>query len=113
MLAYQQALMKSSFRMGFSFGLTSSVITTLVLIVGLHAGTHSRAAVLGGIHGVNLTPLKDLLAALETAGVQIWICGACAVATQIGATDLVTGASIKGMQDYIKAVAEREKSIAF
>jgi hypothetical protein len=41
--------MKSSFRMGLSFGLTSGVITTLGLIVGLHAGTHSRAAVLGGI----------------------------------------------------------------
>ena len=27
--------------------------------------------------------------------------------------DLVAGASIKGMPDYIKAVAEREKSIAF
>jgi vacuolar iron transporter family protein len=35
--------------MGLSFGLTSGVITTLGLIVGLHAGTHSRAAVLGGI----------------------------------------------------------------
>lgn len=32
-----------------SFGLTSGVITTLGLMVGLHAGTHSRAAVLGGI----------------------------------------------------------------
>ncbi len=29
--------------------MTSGVITTLGLIVGLHAGTHSRAAVLGGI----------------------------------------------------------------
>jgi hypothetical protein len=37
--------MKSSFGMGLSFGLTSGVITTLGLIVGLHAGTHSRAAV--------------------------------------------------------------------
>jgi uncharacterized protein involved in oxidation of intracellular sulfur len=35
------------------------------------------------------------------------------VARQIGAGDLVAGATIKGMPDYIKAVAEREKSIAF
>lgn len=41
--------MKSSFKTGLSFGLTSGVITTLGLMVGLHAGTHSRAIVLGGI----------------------------------------------------------------
>lgn len=34
---------------GFSFGLTSAIITTLGLMVGLEAGTNSRAAVLGGI----------------------------------------------------------------
>jgi len=35
--------------MGFSFGLTSGIITTLGLMVGLHAGTHSKLVVLGGI----------------------------------------------------------------
>jgi len=35
------------------------------------------------------------------------------VARQIGGGDLVAGASIKGMPDYIKAVAEKEKNIAF
>jgi len=40
---------KESLRTGISFGLTSAVITTLGLMVGLHAGTHSRLAVLGGI----------------------------------------------------------------
>lgn len=34
---------------GFSFGLTSGVITTLGLLVGLEAGTGSRTAVLAGI----------------------------------------------------------------
>jgi len=41
--------MKTSLRKGFSFGLASSMITTLGLIVGLHAGTHSRTVVIGGI----------------------------------------------------------------
>jgi VIT1/CCC1 family predicted Fe2+/Mn2+ transporter len=41
--------MKDSWKTGISFGLTSGVITTLGLMVGLHAGTHSRAAVFGGI----------------------------------------------------------------
>ncbi len=41
--------MRESFRVGFTFGLTSAVITTLGLMVGLYSGTHSRVAVLSGI----------------------------------------------------------------
>ncbi len=41
--------MNHSLEVGFSFGLTSGIITTLGLIVGLHSGTHSQLAVLGGI----------------------------------------------------------------
>ena len=41
--------MKNSLRTGVSFGLTSAVITTLGLMVGLHSGTQSRIVVLAGI----------------------------------------------------------------
>lgn len=41
--------MKLSVKKGFSFGLTSGIITTLGLIVGLDAGTHSFKVVFGGI----------------------------------------------------------------
>jgi len=41
--------MKDSLRTGISFGLTSAVITTLGLMVGLHSGTHSKIVVLAGI----------------------------------------------------------------
>ena len=41
--------MKISWKTGISFGLTSGVITTLGLMVGLHSGSHSRAIVIGGI----------------------------------------------------------------
>jgi len=41
--------MKISIRKGFGFGLTSGVITTLGLLVGLNFGTHSKKIVLGGI----------------------------------------------------------------
>jgi len=41
--------MKVSLKTGFSFGLTSGIITTLGLMVGLHSGTHERLAVIGGI----------------------------------------------------------------
>lgn len=41
--------MKDSLRTGITFGLTSAVITTLGLIVGLHSGTHSKIVILGGV----------------------------------------------------------------
>ncbi|MCP4366454.1 MAG: hypothetical protein GY800_14325 [Planctomycetes bacterium] len=41
--------MRLSIRKGFSFGLTSGVITTLGLIVGLHSSTHSALVIIGGI----------------------------------------------------------------
>jgi VIT1/CCC1 family predicted Fe2+/Mn2+ transporter len=41
--------MKTSLWKGISFGLTSAVITTLGLMVGLHSGTHSKMVVLAGI----------------------------------------------------------------
>ena len=41
--------MRLSLKIGFSFGLTSGVITTLGLMVGLHSGTNSKLAVMGGI----------------------------------------------------------------
>jgi len=41
--------MKDSLRTGISFGLTSAVITTLGLMVGLHSGTHCKMVVLSGI----------------------------------------------------------------
>jgi VIT1/CCC1 family predicted Fe2+/Mn2+ transporter len=41
--------MKHSIKTGFSFGVTSGIITTLGLMVGLHSSTHSRLVVIGGI----------------------------------------------------------------
>lgn len=41
--------MKHSLEVGFSFGFTSGVITTLGLMVGLTSGTSSKLAVIGGI----------------------------------------------------------------
>ena len=85
----------------------------VVLWLWNEAVTLGRKGVADFVTGVNLTPLKDLLASVHAANVPIWVCGACAVARQIGVGDLVAGATIKGMPEYIKAVTEREKSIAF
>lgn len=43
------AFIKDSFRTGVSFGLTSAIITTLGLMVGLYSSTNSKLVVLGGI----------------------------------------------------------------
>ncbi len=41
--------MNHSIKIGFSFGLTSGIITTLGLMMGLNSGTHLKLAVIGGI----------------------------------------------------------------
>lgn len=41
--------MKDSIKVGISFGLTSGIITTLGLLVGLYFTTQSKVAVIGGI----------------------------------------------------------------
>jgi len=41
--------MKISIRKGIGFGLTSGIITTLGLIIGLNSGTGSRLVIIGGI----------------------------------------------------------------
>ena len=41
--------MKISIRKGFSFGLTSGIITTLGLIAGLQSSTNSSTIIIGGI----------------------------------------------------------------
>ena len=41
--------MKHSLKVGVSFGLTSGIITTLGLMVGLTSGTNSKLVVIGGI----------------------------------------------------------------
>lgn len=41
--------MKHSLKVGFTFGTTSGIITTLGLLIGLHSGTHSKIIIIGGI----------------------------------------------------------------
>ncbi len=54
--------MREAIRTGVSFGLTSGVLTTLGLIVGLYAGTRSRLAVIGGIFTIAVADaLSDAL----------------------------------------------------
>ena len=41
--------MRHTLKTGISFGLTSGIITTLGLMVGLHSGTHSKPLIIGAV----------------------------------------------------------------
>ncbi len=81
-----------SVRVGISFGLTSGVITTLGLLVGLSAGTSSRIAVLGGIFTIAVADsLSDALGihvAEEAEGVhsqrEVWIATVATFGSKLG-----------------------------
>lgn len=72
--------MRSAVNAGIGFGLTSGVITTLGLLVGLYSGTRSTLAVVGGIVTIAVADgLSDALGihiAEESRGaraVNVWI----------------------------------------
>lgn len=85
----------------------------VVLWLWNEAVTLGRKGTADHVTGVNLPPLKEVLEAVQAAQIPIWVCGACAVARQILEMDLVSGATIKAMPDYIHALSEREKSVSF
>ncbi|MFZ1746451.1 MAG: hypothetical protein WBO24_20775 [Nitrospirales bacterium] len=51
------------------------------------------------------------LAFLSTA--PLCVCSAFATARQINEPDLEVGAVMKGMQNYVKAVAESDRNLSF
>ena len=54
--------MRHSIKIGLCFGVTSGIITTLGLMVGLHSSTNSQLAVLGGIIAIAIADaLSDAL----------------------------------------------------
>jgi len=85
----------------------------VVLFLWNEAVTLARPGIANNVIGVNLTPLKEVLEAIIAIGIPIWVCGACAIARRVEEGDLVAGSTIKTMGDYIQAVAEREKCVAF
>lgn len=44
--------MKKSALKGFAFGLTSGIITTLGMMIGLYSGTESKSVIIGGIASI-------------------------------------------------------------
>ena len=75
--------MRSVLWKGVGFGLTSGVITTLGVIIGLHSGTHSKLAVLAGIVVLSIADaLSDAMgihvseeAEMEHTTKEVWEAG--------------------------------------
>lgn len=85
----------------------------VVFFLWNEAVTLARPGIGDHIIGVNLPPLSEIITAIVATSIPIWVCGACATARKIVEGDLISGAVIKTMGDYIKAVAERDKCVAF
>lgn len=76
--------------------------------------THiARKTVYDKIVGHNMPPMKNVVDALVEAGVPFWVCEACGRGRGISEADLLPNARYAGMGDYVKAVAEFDRSISF
>lgn len=64
--------MKQSLKTGFSYGWTSEVTTTFGLMVGLHAGTHSRLTGTGGIVPIAGAPVVPHEQTLKILAEEQW-----------------------------------------
>jgi uncharacterized protein involved in oxidation of intracellular sulfur len=50
---------------------------------------------------------------LVGAGVELWVCEACAKGRNVGPDNFVATARYMGMGDYVKAVAAAERNLSF
>ncbi|MCX8050194.1 MAG: DsrE family protein [Methylohalobius sp.] len=65
------------------------------------------------IVGVNVKPLKDVLAEVIALGVPIWACKGCALARGVDSSNLIPNAEIKEMSDFIQALVESDKNVEY
>ncbi|WNM58486.1 DsrE family protein [Candidatus Nitrospira allomarina] len=85
----------------------------VVLWLQAEAVVLAKKGVVDGVQGIGLPALKVLANTILSQGIPLWVCSACAIARQIHESDLEVGAVMKGMQDYVKAVAERDRNLSF
>ncbi len=65
------------------------------------------------IVGVNVKPLKDVLAEVTEMKIPIWVCKGCAVARGVGVDTMIPNAEIKEMPDFIQALIESDKNVEY
>lgn len=72
-----------------------------------------RPGVADHIVGVNVKPLKAVLAEVIEMGIPIWACKGCALARGVDPENLIPNAEIKEMGDFIQALAESDKNVEY
>jgi|SRR5680860_779742 len=85
----------------------------VVLCLQAEAVVLAKKGVVNGVQGVGLPTLKVLANTILSQGIPLWVCSACAIARQINESDREVGVVMKGMQDYVKAVAESDRNLSF
>ncbi len=65
------------------------------------------------IVGVNVKPLKEVLAEVIALGIPIWVCKGCALARGVDPANLIENAQIKEMSDFIQALVEFDKNVEY
>ena len=85
----------------------------VVLWLQAEAVVLAKKGVVDGVQGVGLPALKVLANTIQSQGIPVWVCSACATTRQIHEPDLEVGAVMKGMEDYVKAVTECDRNLSF
>ncbi|GAB6067666.1 hypothetical protein JCM13664_09840 [Methylothermus subterraneus] len=65
------------------------------------------------IVGVNVKPLREVLAEVIALGIPIWVCKGCALARGVDPDRMIPNAQIKEMADFIQALAESDKNVEY
>lgn len=73
----------------------------------------ARKGVMDSVQGIGLPALKVVANDLQVSKMPIWVCSACAIARQLGESDLDVGMVMKNMPDYVQAVAESDRNLSF
>ncbi len=73
----------------------------------------ARAGAADPVVGVNIKPLKEVLAEVTEMQIPIWVCKGCAVARGVEVDNMIPNAEIKEMPDFIQALAESDKNVEF
>lgn len=65
------------------------------------------------IVGVNVKPLREVLAEVIALGIPIWVCKGCALARGVDPNQMIPNAEIKEMADFIQALATADKNVEY
>ena len=65
------------------------------------------------IAGVNVKPLKEVLAEVIEMKIPIWACKGCALARGVEEGNMIPNAEIREMPDFIKALVESDKNVEY